>query len=209
MASIYLLRDDGLVFQMDATTRIAISSDVTITKHPVETGATVSDHAQKMPRVITLYGVVSATPIAGTGVTGGGSRLRDALDTLEASVGKLFDVVDPKLGTFSSYMLSRYPTERARAAKLPFTIELTEVVFATAAYVTIAADDIADEVAASSQADAIDVGQVGGVIIAVAAAAAVSAAQYPTTAATTDTGGVAAAEQDVSDLGALVDWISS
>lgn len=208
MASIYLLREDGLVFQMDATTRIAISSDVTITKHPVETGATVSDHAQKMPRVITLYGVVTATPVEGTGVTGGGSRLRDALDTLEASVGKLFDVVDPKLGTFTSYMLSRYPTERTRAAKLPFTIELTEVVFATAAYVTIAADDIADDVAASSQADAIDVGQVGAILIAVAAEATAAAATA-TAASTTDTGGTAAAEQDVSDLGALVDWITS
>lgn len=208
MASIYLLREDGLVFQMDATTRIAISSDVTITKHPVETGATVSDHAQKMPRVITLYGVVTATPVEGTGVTGGGSRLRDALDTLEASVGKLFDVVDPKLGTFTSYMLSRYPTERARAAKLPFTIELTEVIFATAAYVTIAADDITDDVAASSQADAIDVGQVGAILIAVAAEATAAAATA-TAASTTDTGGTAAAEQDVSDLGALVDWITS
>lgn len=208
MASIYLLREDGLVFQMDATTRIAISSDVTITKHPVETGATVSDHAQRMPRVITLYGTITATPMAASGVTGGGARLRDALDTLEASVGKLFDVVDPKLGTFSSYMLSRYPTERARLAKLPMTIELTEVVFATAAFVTIAADDITDQTVAASQADEIDVGQVGAVIISVAAQAEALAASTQTAASTTDTGGAAAAEQDVSDLGALVDWIT-
>lgn len=198
---ITLVREDGVSFQLDATTRIAISSDVSVTQHPVEDGSTVSDHAQAKPRVITLYGIVTATPWAGAD-TSGGARMREALDTLEASVGQLFDVVDPELGTFSNFTLSRYPAERGPLRKLPLTIELTEVRFATASYASVSAADIESDTVAATQADAVDVGAVG-------TTTTTSTSTASTAATTTATGGAAKAEADKSDLSQLLDWLGA
>lgn len=203
MAGIALLREDGVSFALDVTTKMSISSDVRVTEHPIEDGSVRSDHAQARPRVITLYGSMTATPWASRSSTGGGSRLRSALDTLEASVGMLFDVVDPVLGTFSSYMLTRYPTERGMFGRLPFTIELTEVRIATASYATISGDTISDATAAATQSDGVDLGSVGTTT---SSATTTSSTVSRSTASTTATGGDAAAEKDISDLAQLLGW---
>lgn len=47
----------------DATVSEQHKSTLTITEHPVEVGANVSDHAQKEPDAITIQGIISDTPI--------------------------------------------------------------------------------------------------------------------------------------------------
>lgn len=47
----------------DATVTEQHESKLTITEHPVEAGASVSDHAQKEPDAITINGIVSQHPI--------------------------------------------------------------------------------------------------------------------------------------------------
>lgn len=47
----------------DATVSEQHNSVLTITEHPTEVGATVSDHAQKEPDEITIQSIISDTPI--------------------------------------------------------------------------------------------------------------------------------------------------
>ena len=48
--------------QFDALTVEEVSRSADVTQYPVETGATLSDHYQPMPREITMTGVVTDTP---------------------------------------------------------------------------------------------------------------------------------------------------
>jgi hypothetical protein len=62
-SQVTILSDDGGGVALDATITEQHSGSQTITEHPVETGAKVTDHSQKDPDKLTLVGVVSDFPI--------------------------------------------------------------------------------------------------------------------------------------------------
>ena len=73
-----IIRESGERLTFEATTRLGIARDATVTAHPVERGADVVDHSQAQAEVITIEGVVSETL--------GGSRPEEARALLDAIV---------------------------------------------------------------------------------------------------------------------------
>lgn len=49
---------------LDAALRDRVGRKVTLTKHPIEQGVKPSDHAELEPRVYTVEGIITGTPIA-------------------------------------------------------------------------------------------------------------------------------------------------
>jgi hypothetical protein len=58
-----VIASDDSQIAFDATVSERHQSKLTVTEHPVETGANVTDHAKKEPDVIDLQGIISDHPI--------------------------------------------------------------------------------------------------------------------------------------------------
>lgn len=58
-----VISSDDSQIAFDCTVNENHTDTLTITEHPVETGANVSDHAQKEPDSLTLQGIISNQPI--------------------------------------------------------------------------------------------------------------------------------------------------
>ena len=97
---ITIVREDGrTTLTFDAVISYALTGTVSVTDHPVETGSTVSDHAQRQPKQLAITGIVSETPYASVASSGGADRTAQALAFLDAAAGELLTVVTAAFGT--------------------------------------------------------------------------------------------------------------
>lgn len=85
LTRVALVDDDSQFIEFDATIAAAHDGTATITKHPVEEGANVTDHIRTEPEALNLEVIVSDTPLivrasinARPSVPGGGIATRAA-----------------------------------------------------------------------------------------------------------------------------------
>lgn len=72
----------GAIVVADATLNEEWSSDVQVTEHPVESGATFADHAQLMPFELSLTLHLTDTPVFGENEPGRGMAKFNALEAM-------------------------------------------------------------------------------------------------------------------------------
>ena len=51
------------IIEIDATLSVNLSHSAAVPSFPVEGGATISDHKQTLPDVVTISGIISSTPL--------------------------------------------------------------------------------------------------------------------------------------------------
>ena len=134
--STILIRPTGDSWTLDAC-YVDFAETVSITDHPIESGAIVSDHAQRQPSLITLTATISESPWSDktNGVLV--QRRADFLLFLEAAVGESLVLSTEQYGTFHGYMLAdwRHGLDGTNSAKVNVTLK--QVKIAEAGYVTI------------------------------------------------------------------------
>ena len=136
-----------------------LTSEVSVTDHPVETGANVADHAQRLPKKLAFKGLVTESPFDYQSTTGGVDRVAKALEWLDSIAGTLVTVVTEVFGTFENMAITRYPTSRSSIKALEFDIEFKQVNLATAGLVDIPAEAPSTDSAAAGLPDEQDVGE--------------------------------------------------
>ena len=57
--------EDGRVLTFDAIETVSYTPSVRVSSHPLETGATVSDHAIREPMTLSASALMTASPLAG------------------------------------------------------------------------------------------------------------------------------------------------
>lgn len=126
-----IIRESGERLTFEATGRLGLSRDATVTTHPVERGADVADHSQAQAEVIVLEGVVSETR--------GGSRPEEARAFLDAVVlsGELVAVEHPRFGTRFRFVVEGYGCEYSTARRVRLSIRCRQVRIAEAVQVEI------------------------------------------------------------------------
>lgn len=197
-AAVLVRQIDGSVWRPDAALTISFRPNYTITEHPVESGAAISDHIQPRPNTIVVNAVVTENPTLAPGQLGGPIHLRRQLKWLyeTAENGQLVDIVTRRLGIFKRYAITGLPHIIDKVARLNFQITLRQVRIATATSVFITVEQVThtdttsggeitedDAAAAAGAPDEVDVGE----------------------QATTDTDGTEAEEEDQSTLASLLD----
>jgi hypothetical protein len=129
-----------------------------ITDHPVETGATVSDHIQVLPNAITITGTITESPYADQ--TNGVPMLRrqNALNWIEAARKSLIMVDTEQYGAFSSYAIATFRHDLTNVKRAVLVIVLKQFVQALAGFVTIPVSAPASPAVSASFATSMDAG---------------------------------------------------
>lgn len=131
-------QEDLSVFVFDSVDSERYSPSILVTDHPVENGAPVTDNARVEQLVIVITGRVSQTPLA-AGVQTGPGRENAALAWLQASQGKLVDVISTRRGVIRNCLITGYPNETGNSLQLPLTVSLKQIRIASADFVKIPA----------------------------------------------------------------------
>lgn len=120
---VFMIRKSLAGVQVDATLREIHESDLLIAEHPVEFGASVSDHAIVLPKRLILEGVA--------GSRGGPAAVTAAWQTLKAAQESRepFSIVTA-LDVYRNMLIERITVDRDRAIGrvLYFRAELREVI---------------------------------------------------------------------------------
>lgn len=192
MPAITIIRDDGEAFSFDAVVTYTLTSSVSVTDHPVESGSDVSDHAQVQPKMLSLSrAIVTETPFSDQDSVGGADRVTRALEFLDSIAGALVTVVTERFGTLENMAILRYPTTADVVRRLAFDIDFKQVRLAEAGLVDIAPETPVQEDVNGSETSA---------------AAGLPDAQDAGEQATLPTEG---GEQDAADSSLLLDLLTS
>ncbi|MFU8802626.1 MAG: phage baseplate protein [Bradymonadaceae bacterium] len=133
--SVTLTRPNGQTLTFDASPRQSHSPQVELTEHSVEDGVSISDHGQPKAREITITGVVSETPLGGTG---GPARVDEALRFLnEAGEGVERLELSTRLGTSTGWVLMSWPHDVTVVRGLVFELALRQIRVATSTTITL------------------------------------------------------------------------
>jgi hypothetical protein len=143
MALTQILDQDSqdVLLTLDVTRVYTIEGDVDITEHPVEQGANISDHIRPKPRIITIEGLISNTPILSVEESGFATYLPDEPGPAAAAYamlenrrrgGFLHTLVLP-LDTIQALALKRVsqPKDRTTGDALRFSLTFQEIVIVT------------------------------------------------------------------------------
>jgi hypothetical protein len=197
---------DGRVLGFDAVPKIDYSSSVRTTDHPVESGASVSDHAVEDPDRIAAALVITESPIARATFAStsasilppsGPGRLDAALAFLASIKGQPV-TVQTRRGVFTPCLIERFACTEDKMRRLNFAASFKVIRYAYADEVVIAvpAPSTDEEAGATSQTN---VGQ--------QATTSTATASSTTTTAGTTTEATAGEEQDQSALAAIYDAV--
>ena len=108
------------VIELDITIDANLSHSMTVTDFPVEDGASISDHAQKQPDVVSIRSMVSATPlrIFSFNPIIGDARPRAAFEIMEALQENVELVrVTTDLKTYDNMALTNFNAPRRQDTK--------------------------------------------------------------------------------------------
>ena len=137
----YLIRDDdGSILRFDAVISVSRSPSVKVSEHPLETGASVVDHTQREPDRLSVLAVISESPLAPATV-GGVRRIQEALDWLDASVGRTLRLVS-RVRSSGDLLLTGWPYEVTTRRSIRVSLALREVRFAEVETVIVSVDDV-------------------------------------------------------------------
>lgn len=114
--------------------RVDFSPEATVTEHPVELGAEVSDHAQVRPYRFAAEVIVTASPRSPVPQP---FAIEDAVGFFERAVGKLLTVVIDGEGTFSNMVLEAAGHSRETVGRRIFSCRFKYVRIAAAISVPI------------------------------------------------------------------------
>lgn len=108
----------GFVLTLDASVSQTHGATASVTSHPVEDGADVSDHVRLEPVVLTIQGIVSATPL-GEGTTGPyDGREIDGWATLVSLVEQRKPItIITTLRSYADMVLTSVTTTREKGAR--------------------------------------------------------------------------------------------
>lgn len=155
-------RPSGEAFEFDAWLTGNIDGGATITEHPIEDGSIVGDHAQALPKTITLSLRHTETPIDGAGMAGvyGPDRVRDAFRFLEeaGTNGEPLEVEIPRIGVYETMVLQAWPAVITAALAVDFEVTLKQITIAHAITVEVPVEAIAPTSRAGQQ-ESVDVGK--------------------------------------------------
>lgn len=134
-------------FQADLTNRELHERSAEVTSHPIETGATISDHVITQPDKILLEGFITDTPVAIFAAQQG--RTQNGFDILNEA----FNAREPiqivtGFGIYENMIITRLTLPRERPSSMQFILEATRVIIAgtqTALLPAEEAEDIATE----------------------------------------------------------------
>jgi len=139
------------VLTLDACTSQSHGRESTVTDHPVEDGADISDHIRPEAKRLSITGVVSATPIKGAlevlaealsaALTGG--RTTKAFDRLEkAMADRELVTVETSLMVYKDMAITSVtmPREVETGGDFVFSMELRQIRYATSETVIVPAD---------------------------------------------------------------------
>lgn len=151
--SVTLFKPDGSSLTLDTTLREDYRPEVLVTDHPIEDGAVASDHAQRMPLLITLEGNITETPYAirvssaraalsgsPSGATDnltGPARVQAAVDWLRSAERERLTLASLRFGVFRDLMLVRWPHSVDVLLRLPLVLELKQLRVATSQAVAL------------------------------------------------------------------------
>jgi len=120
----------GQAFTFDGMTSESPTHEVVLSKHPVEDGADISDHAQTMPRQLTIVCDLTNSPMASQGP--------QSINRDHALYQALLDIQERKdpitvvtgLDVYTSMMILMVTTTRdaSTGQKVPVSIDLEEVI---------------------------------------------------------------------------------
>jgi hypothetical protein len=126
---------DSLV--VDCTISESHEASVTVTKHPVEDGAKITDHARPEPVTLTIEGMVSNTPIASVFTTGGAIYSAGAQGPVQSAYKMLIDLHDnprlidivTKLRTYHNMILTslKIPRDAKTGDVIRFSANFQEI----------------------------------------------------------------------------------
>jgi hypothetical protein len=114
--------------------RVDFAPEASVTEHPIELGAEVSDHVQQRSDRFTAEVYVTDSP-AGSAPTQ--PRVQVALAFLKNAIGKLLTVVLDGEGTFSSYVLEGYSHAKTTVEGRSIVLRFKQIRIASALSVTI------------------------------------------------------------------------
>jgi hypothetical protein len=151
----------GRVLLFDAVERVTHSSSVTVTSHPTEPGATVSDNATVDPVTLSATALITASPFAGALVgdalpAAGVARLSAAEAWLDSVAGQIVTIQTARR-SYAGMVLTRWRRADTSRRALRFEIDAKQILVATVTTVDLPAPDPAPAVEASSSA-AVDAG---------------------------------------------------
>lgn len=144
------------ILEIDATPNVNLSHSMNVTAFPVEGGATISDHTQKLPEVVTISGIVSSTPLRLFSFNPiiGDARPRAAFEILKElqESGELIRVVTD-LKTYDSMVLTNLSAPRRADTKhaVFFTATFTEVAVVSSEIVVLPPEEQVQQTATKKQ----------------------------------------------------------
>jgi hypothetical protein len=153
------ITSDGRYLVFDATIGETFSTPISVTRHPIETGADVTDHAQPQPVSVLVEGVVSETPfeiptgrlaLSLTAPLSGPQRTQAAADFLRSIEGQRISYYSTRRGSYLNCVVTRWTETTDGFARGRFQVELRQIRVAGVGTVTIppeapANDAVADE----------------------------------------------------------------
>lgn len=148
--------EDGRVLTFDAVETVSYTPSVRVSSHPLETGATVSDHAIREPMTLSASALMTASPLAGlmaaSGLPSGGKGRLDAAVAFLRSIETRPITVTTARGVFYPCLLTRWRHSDTKRQALKFDLSFQAVAFATSEEVVIDVPDPAPTEAASATA---------------------------------------------------------
>lgn len=129
----------GLVeFSADLTIEELHERDATVTEHPVESGASVTDHVFLSPERLRLEGFVTDAGVAVLASDPG--RTQSAFDTLDRAWASREPVtVVTGYRTYQDMVITRLVLPRSRPESMRFTIEMQHITIVSSAMTDITA----------------------------------------------------------------------
>lgn len=152
--SVQIEREDGTVFVFDGMIRWDTPIRVQLSSLPLEAGAPVTDHVQRLADVYTLVAIHTTTPAnPGSGPIGN-ARLNAMRDFLAGSIAQVCELTVPREGVFSQMLLGSYSYSTDSVGRAEVTMQWQRAEFATAQLVTIPAPVASVEPQMSDEQDA-------------------------------------------------------
>lgn len=166
-----LYASDGTFLRFDSTTEVHVSARTSVSSHPTERIGLVSDHAQNEPLLVSLVGMVTASPLSNQ-LDGGGqggatqglsgeARERAAVAWLLEHRRQLLSLTRDRGEDLDDLVLTSIPDVTAVLNRRVFSLELQQVLIAEAGTVLIPPEQptaTAEPALASSQ----DLGEQSG-----------------------------------------------
>ena len=169
---VHLERPDGAGWTFDAWFEGVFGGSSTITEHPIEDGATISDHSQYEPLQITMDLGVTETPGEALDLPVGQERIDRAREFLQAAgrAGDPLTVTIPRMGVFEQMVLESWPNTIDSRKSSRFEVVIKQIEIAEAQIVRVPGEAIEpasrsgqqeEEALGTQSAEAVDEDEIG------------------------------------------------